>query len=156
MYQRILVFLSEESTFRTAVAEGVALARAHGAKVVFGCVLPTYAIPLADMPMATVPLPDEFQQSARRQAEAMLRVAGAQAGDAGVDSVTQIVQGPEDAATVLAMAQRQGCQLIVLASGGQNAVVRLISGNVIPGLITISPIPLLICRGVPAAAAPAD
>jgi len=149
MYDRILIFLSEESTFRTAVAEGVSLAKVHAAQVVFGCVLPTYAIPLADMPMATVPLPDEFQQSARRNAEAMLRVAAGLAQEAGVACSQEVVQGPEDAATVLQMAQTQGCQLIVLASAGQNAVVRLISGSVIPGLITLSPMPLLICRGVP-------
>jgi nucleotide-binding universal stress UspA family protein len=152
MYPRILVFLADEALCRPAVDEAVALARIHGSELAFACVLPNYAIPLADMPMATVPLPDEFQQAAQRNAEQMMASAMARAKEAGVACRQEIVQGPEDEQTVLELAQRLGCGLIVVASSGHNAIVRLLSGSVIPGLITQSTIPLLIVRGATATA----
>lgn len=155
MYDRILVFLADEAICRPAVTESVALARIHGSEIVFACVLPNYAIPLADMPMATVPLPDEFQQAAQRNAEQMMAAAKAAAEAAGVACRQEIVQGPEDEQTVLELAKRLACGLIVVASSGHNAIVRLLSGSVIPGLITQSTIPLLIVRGAPAADAAA-
>ena len=53
---------------------------------------------------------------------------------------------------MLELAQRLGCGLIVVASSGHKAIVRLLSGSVIPGLITQSTIPLLIVRGATATA----
>ena len=38
------------------------------------------------------------------------------------------------------------CDLIVVASTGSNAVMRLLTGSVIPGLITHSRVPVLVCR----------
>jgi nucleotide-binding universal stress UspA family protein len=81
----------------------------------------------------------------------MMAAARAAAEAAGVRSHPEIVQGPEDEQTVLELARRLGCSLIVVASSGHNAIVRLLSGSVIPGLITQSTIPLLIVRGAAAA-----
>lgn len=149
MYERILIYLSDEGPSRAAIDEGLALARIHGSEVFFACVLPSFALPLADMPLATLPLPDDFEPSARRSAEALLQQAREKAQAAGIASRQEIAQGPEDAATVLQMAQAHRCQLIVVASAGHNAVMRLLTGSVISGLVTLSPIPLLICRGTP-------
>ncbi|MBK6471149.1 MAG: universal stress protein [Betaproteobacteria bacterium] len=40
----------------------------------------------------------------------------------------------------------QACELIVVAHRGSNAVMRLLTGSLIPGLITAAATPVLICR----------
>jgi nucleotide-binding universal stress UspA family protein len=147
MYERILVLLNEESTFRAAACEAVALGKVHGSELLFLSILPAYTLPVPDMPISAVPLPDEFQNAARKNAEQMLAEAEAKADKAGVRHRREMVEGPEDAQTVVDFARRRDCRLIVVGSAGRNAVVRLLSGSVIPGLITLSPLPVLICRG---------
>lgn len=44
------------------------------------------------------------------------------------------------------MAVDEGCDLIVLGHRGSNAVMRLLTGSLVPGLITAATIPVLICR----------
>jgi nucleotide-binding universal stress UspA family protein len=147
MYERILVLLNEEYTFRAAACEAVALGKVHGSELLFLSILPAYTLPVPDMPISAVPLPDEFQNAARKNAEQMLAEAEAKADKAGVRHRREMVEGPEDAQTVVNFARRRDCRLIVVGSAGRNAVVRLLSGSVIPGLITLSPLPVLICRG---------
>jgi nucleotide-binding universal stress UspA family protein len=147
MYERILVLLNEEYTFRAAACEAVALGKVHGSELLFLSILPAYTLPVPDMPISAVPLPDEFQNAARKNAEQMLAEAEAKADKAGVRHRREMVEGPEDAQTVVDFARRRDCRLIVVGSAGRNAVVRLLSGSVIPGLITLSPLPVLICRG---------
>lgn len=147
MYERILVLLNEESTFRAAACEAVALGKVHGSELLFLSILPAYTLPVPDMPISAVPLPDEFQNAARKNAEQMLAEAEAKADKAGVRHRREMIEGPEDAKTVVDFARQRDCKLIVVASAGRNAVVRLLSGSVIPGLITLSPLPVLICRG---------
>ena len=124
MYERILVLLNEESTFRAAACEAVALGKVHGSELLFLSILPAYTLPVPDMPISAVPLPDEFQNAARKNAEQMLAEAEAKADKAGVRHRREMVEGPEDAQTVVNFARRRDCRLIVVGSAGRNAVVR--------------------------------
>ena len=149
MYRRILVVVNEGVPARAAVAEGVALARLHGAEVHFFALLPRYAMPAVEF---TVPEPSSagtFFENAHAKARQRLADASASAARAGVHSTCALESGADDAQCVVSAARRRRCDLIVVASAGRTAVMRLLTGSVIPGLISRSPVPVLVVRQVP-------
>ena len=152
MYKRILIVVGAGQTSRAAIAEGVSLAKVHDAEVLFFSVLPRYVVPVVDMPMLGVPSPDAFQREAHATAERLLTAAALVADKAGVRHRHAVGSGVDDAECIVDAARKRRCSLIVVASAGSNAVMRLLTGSVIPGLITHSPIPVLVCREVTAAA----
>jgi nucleotide-binding universal stress UspA family protein len=152
MFKRILIVVGAEPTSRTAVSEGVALARVHEAEALFFSVLPRYVVPVADMPMIGMPSPDEFQRDVTRNAERLLAAAAVLADKAGVRSKSAVGSGLDDAECIVEAARKRRCDVIVVASAGRNAVMRLLSGSVIPGLITLSTLPVLVVRQAPAGA----
>lgn len=146
MYERIMILVGPDPTTCAAVAEGVALAKVHAAQLLFFSVLPAYTMPLAEAAAIAIPSPEEFAREASANAQRLLDQAATIAGGAGVQSATAIGSGPDEVDCVLDAAKSKGCGLIVVASRGRNAVVRIIGGSVIPGLITRSTIPVLIVR----------
>lgn len=146
MYRRILIVVDGEPASRVAVSEGVALARVHRAEVLLFALLPHYVMPATEYPVVGLPTPDEFLRHAASNAERLLAAAKATADEAGVHSASAIGSGPDDAECVVEAVRKHRCGLIVVASTGRNAVMRLLSGSVIPGLITRSKVPVLIVR----------
>lgn len=147
MYKRILIVVDERPVARSAIAEGTALARAHGAEVLFFCVLPSYVMPFADMPVfADISIKD-FERDVRTRANELLSAAADVAERAGVMWRKASGGGNEDSAKVIVeAARRRGCDLIVIASQGRNAMLRLLMGSAIPGLITEAPMPVLVVK----------
>lgn len=146
MYQRILVVVDNRPVARAAILEGTALAQAHGAEVVFFSVLPSYTLPIADMPVFADVSPQQFEREAQAEVDRLLAGASVVADKAGVRSRTASGSGEDDAAAIIDAARRRRCDLIVVASEGRNAIVRLLTGSPIPGLITASPLPVLVCK----------
>jgi nucleotide-binding universal stress UspA family protein len=97
MYNRTLIVVGAGPTSRAAVAEGVALARAHDADVHFFSVLPRYVVPVADMPMLRSLSRDEFQREAMGNAQRYLAAATVTADKAGVRSKYAAGAGTADA-----------------------------------------------------------
>lgn len=151
MYKRILIVVDPRPVARSAVAEGVAMARAHGAEALFFSVLPRYSVPVTDAPPFVMESPQEFQQAAKANGERMLAAATVVADRAGVKSRTALGSGTDDAECIVEAARKRRCDMIVVASEGRNALLRLLMGSVIPGLITASPVPVLICKQRPRA-----
>ena len=54
--------------------------------------------------------------------------------------------GEDDARVIVEAARKRRCDLIVVASEGRNALLRLLTGSVIPGVITASPVPVMVCK----------
>ncbi|MCY7314814.1 MAG: universal stress protein [Rubrivivax sp.] len=146
MYKRILIVVDQRAVTRAAVKEGVAMATAHGAEVLFFHVLPRYSVPLADSPPFVVISPQDFQQSAMAAADKQLSAAEKVAERAGVVSQRATGSGDDDAHCIADAARKRRCDLIVAASEGRNALLRLLTGSVIPGLITSSPVPVLVVK----------
>ena len=146
MFKRILIVIDERPASHAALGEGIALAKAHGSELVFFSVLPRYTVPMADMPAFMAVSPQEFQTVAESNARKGLAQATAAAERAGVMSRTGFGSGDDDARCIVDAARKRRCELIVVASEGRNALVRLLTGSVIPGLITSSPIPVLVCK----------
>jgi nucleotide-binding universal stress UspA family protein len=146
MFKKIMIVVSAGSTSRAAVTNGVALAKAHGAEALFFSVLPRYVVPVADISMIGMPSPDEFQREVTGNAERFLAAATVVADKVGVRSKYIVGAGVDDAECIVEAARKRRCDVIVVASAGRNAVMRLLSGSVIPGLITLSTIPVLVVR----------
>lgn len=148
MYKRIMVIVDDTPNTEVAVRQGVDMAKAHQAEVLFFYVLPRYVLPMVDALPVTVQSPEEFQREANENASKILHAASATAETAGVTSHRAMGSGVDDAHCVADAARIRHCDLIVVASERRNAVMRLITGNIIPGLITHSGVPVLVCQGV--------
>lgn len=146
MYQRVLVVVDTEKDAQAAIIEGIALARLHEAQVQFVSVLPECFLPVADVPVMGALSPADFMIEATRVAQRRMAAAERLADQAGVPSACAIVEGANPAQGILELARSKRCDLIVVASTGRNAIMRLLNGSAIPGLITSSQIPVLVVR----------
>jgi len=153
MFKRILVIVEADGS-AAARTGALALARQHEGELVFFSLMPRYPVPVADAPLITPMSNDEFDQQARQAAVKMLDAAVREAEAQGVMSRAAIGAGEDDTDCILEAAQKRHCDLIVAAADGRNAVMRLITGSLIPGLITRSPLPLLIIDAGPRAPEP--
>ena len=146
MYKRLLIVVDSRPVSDAAIREGLTLAQAHGAEVVFFSVLPRYTVPVADMPPFPMLSPQQFLRATRSNAQKRLSEATAQAEKAGVASRTAMGSGEDDSHCIAEAASRRRCDIVVVATEGRNALLRLLTGSVVPGLITASPVPVLVCK----------
>jgi nucleotide-binding universal stress UspA family protein len=146
MYRRILIVVDQRPVTQAAVLEGIALAAAHGAEAHFFCVLPRFTMPVPDAVAMVAVSADEFLQLAKADADKALKSASKVAEAAGVMAHCEMGSGDDDADCIIEQAKKRRSDVIVVASEGRNALMRLLTGSVIPGLITASPIPVLICK----------
>ncbi len=146
MYERILIVVDEGPIARAALDEGLALAQSQVAEVVFFHVLPNFVLPLADMPAVATLGPEQYRKAVERVARRVLAAAVEQAARLGV-AASGFIGSDADAADCIARAaaERQ-CGLIVIGSHGRNAIQRLMLGSVVTRLITLAPVPVLVCK----------
>ncbi len=146
MYKRILIVLDDHPSSESAIRHGVELARTHRADVVFLYVLPNYAFMLAEVPTLAALSTAQFNREAHDTAERVLKEAMKRAEAIEVASYSTMGSGIDAAIYVTDVASRRHCDLIVVATHGQNSVMRLLTGSVVPGLITKAAVPVLVCR----------
>ena len=147
MFKNILVVIDEMPVSQAAIQLAHTLASAHGAEVVHIALVPSIATALTDATSYSITAGDEFHLAATAQAKAALRQAMGDAERAGVMNSTALTLLDGDAHAIVEAANQRGCDLIVVATGDQNAVVRLLTRNLVPGLITASAVPVLVCKG---------
>ncbi len=153
MYKRILIVVDPRPAGRAAIEQGTELARTNGAEVVYFSPLPKYAVLIADAPPYIAVPADDYHDEAKADADAALADATALAASLGVRSISIAGDGEDDARSIIEAARERDCDVIVVASEGRNAIVRLLTGSIIPGLITASPVPVLVCRNCAGASA---
>lgn len=146
MYRRIMIVVDDKPAAQAAIDEGTSLAARHGAEAVYLALMPAYPVALADEMSVSSIAPEAFRQAALAQADQVLSAAMSTALRAGV--VARKTHGPEggDARCIVEAARRRQCDLIVVGSEGSNAVVRLLNGSLVPGLITAADMPVLVCK----------
>lgn len=146
MYKKILVVVDDRAATQFAIREAVSLAQLHRSVIHFLYVLPTYYYSSLDMTSTSNPTPEIFEKEARKHAASMLDAARALAEDSGVHSFNSIGTDAQRARYVVEIAEQRHCDLIVVGTEGGNAVLRLLSGNIVPGLVSQATVPILICR----------
>lgn len=149
MFQRILIVVDRRVSAGSALEQGVELAATHGAEVVLFTMLPELPIAMADAMAFAVVSSGDFSAAAGDDARRVLVEAARVAEDAGVASRAMIGCGDDAGDCIVEAARKHGCDLIVVASRGANAVLRLLNGSPIPGLISESSIPVLVCKAAP-------
>lgn len=146
MYQKIFVVVDDRVVSQSAIHQGIELALIHRADIVFYFLWPRHRFPsFADMPVAEVP-PDEFLQKTREHAATMLNSARKMAEGAGIQSYGVMGSGTDDSQSVADAAQKRHCDVIVVGTDGRNAVLRLITESIVPGLISDATVPVLVCK----------
>lgn len=150
MYKRILVVLGDDPASAQASSTGIEMAKAHHADILFFYVMPRYEVLLAGedrMALASASESD-FQQQATQFAKQKLACAAELAEREGIFSLGATGQDADAAMCVALAAQNRHCQLIVVATERKNAVMRMISGSIVPRLLTVATVPVLVCSTV--------
>jgi len=136
MYQHILVPTDGSELAHKAVAHGLALAKAVGARVT---VLTVEALNIEDASNSRI-------EQAKEHAASILDVIASEARAAGVACETlQLIQlSPEMA--IVNTAKERGCDLIVMASHGRTGIAAVLLGSVTANVLTRTLIPVLVCH----------
>jgi nucleotide-binding universal stress UspA family protein len=148
MYRRILIATDGSSLSHKAIEEGVALARSVGASVVgfhtrLPLSMPYYAEPAIVLPLKTEKMIEKQAVDAANRYLSRIESAAKKAGVAfeGV----QIVD-PSPADSIIRVAKKEKCELIVMASHGRRGIARLLLGSETNHVLTRSHIPVLVVR----------
>jgi len=145
-YRRLLVVCEERAGAQAALAEAIALAQEQGAELVIAEAPPRDLLSIGHA-MTISELGDEAVRAEMRlAAQARLDAALERARSAGVTAEAVLVEAADPATELARAAEARRCDLIVVACEGRNALVRLLSGSLVPGLITATTVPLLVCR----------
>lgn len=146
MYRHLLIVVADHPSSRVAIAHGVDLARSVNARVTFVHVLLREHVAVTDMPPVATLVPDTFALEASRLAGQLLDAALAVAARSAVMARKVVLDVPNAVDGIAAQARDQGCDLIVVGTEGGNALVRLLTGSCVPGLITRAGVPVLVCH----------
>jgi nucleotide-binding universal stress UspA family protein len=145
MFKRILIATDGSDLAGKAVATGLSLAKILGAQVIAVMATEPWTAMVSSEGMAfNFPI-DEYEKSAAAQAKATLDAVQNQAQSLGVNCETvHAINFPADA--IMTTAQGKSCNLIVMASHGRRGISRLLLGSQATRVVTMSAIPVLICR----------
>jgi nucleotide-binding universal stress UspA family protein len=148
MYKHILIATDGSELAGRALAHGLALAKEVKAPVT----LVTVTQPWSAFDMAHKvregnrdPM-HQFEEIAAASARAILDAARQKAQTAGVACELVHVPDQHPAEGIIATAEKNGCDLIVMASHGRRAVGRLLLGSQAVEVLAHSKVPALIVR----------
>lgn len=147
MYKKILVLVDEREASQAAIVQGVELAKVHRADVVFLYLLPAQVPDAVETKPDIVSTQKLLKVEANSLASAHLLQAGDSAEMAGVRSAKAICPEPGDAETIMALADRRNCDLIVIGVERRGLAPKILAGSILPDLISSADIPVLVCRG---------
>ncbi len=148
MYRHILIPTDGSELAHHAVAHGLALAKAVGAKVTALVVEPPYDV-FSVIPGKAEQLPDEpavYGNRVKAHAASVLRAVSDEAKAAGVRCETVQLTHNQPYEMIIATAKDRNCDLIVMASHGRGGIAAIILGSVTTKVATYSPVPVLICH----------
>lgn len=146
MYKHILIATDGSEVGLRAVSQGLALAKATGAKVTAVKVTgmwSAYDIIGDKNPASKI---QQFEEMAAAQAKHILDDVAAQAAKAGVACETVHVRDRPPADGIMAVAKDKGADLICMGSHGRRGLDRLLLGSQAHEVLTHAGISVLICR----------
>jgi nucleotide-binding universal stress UspA family protein len=147
MFRKILVVVDDRPVTQVAIAQAIEMAQVHRADIFLLGVVPNrYDYLAVDMHPVADALGESLQVKAAEEVSRLLAEASAWAERLGVHNYRAISTEPDVAQAVADTAAIRHCDLIVVGTEEQNAVVRLLSGSIIPGLISRATVPVLVCR----------
>jgi nucleotide-binding universal stress UspA family protein len=145
MYKHILIATDGSELAGKAVAHGLDLAKALGAKVT----AVTVSEPMwSAMPgeMGIVFPHEEYDRAIAENADKVLSAVADTAKQKGIGCTSKHVKDQFPAEGIISAAQEAGCDLIVMASHGRRGLMKLVLGSQATRVVTSSAIPVLVYR----------
>jgi nucleotide-binding universal stress UspA family protein len=145
MFTHILLPTDGSPLSASAIAQGVRLAKATGARVTGLYVKPQFHV----FTYRTEMLEDTREQYAKdcdAHAVEYLAVVEKAAREAGVSYATASVSDDHADEAILRIADERGCDVIVMASHGRRGVTGVLMGSVTQKVLTHGKIPVLVCH----------
>lgn len=147
MYRRILVTTDGSELSGKAVDHAIALAKVHGSELV---ALKVVLVPAEDHWDGQIRrgAAEKAEQQKRWSAASQAMVDGVKASAAALGvQVTAITESSNYVAdTVIEVATKRDCDLIVMASHGRRGLARVLLGSETQHVLTHSHIPVLVLR----------
>ena len=147
MYQRILVATDGSTLSKKAVKDAIALAASLEAGLVALNVVPRY--PMSYFEGGATVSPQEVGRIEKEWADrgqAIVDTVRKSAEAAGLKAKAVVARSDLVAASIMAAAKKNKCDLIVMASHGRKGISRILLGSETQQVLTHSSIPVLVLR----------
>ena len=146
MYKRLLVATDGSEIARAAVKHALVLAKTVGAEVaVITVSTPWTAVAFGFM--GSTASKDAFDEAAAQRADALLSEIAQSAGSLGIPCKTLHVSDMNPYQAILAAAEAEGSDLIVVGAHGRRGLERLLIGSETTKVLTHAKVPVLVWRG---------
>ncbi|MEZ5441510.1 MAG: universal stress protein [Lysobacterales bacterium] len=147
MYKHLLVCTDGSDLSHKAIDEGVRLARYLGAELTAVYAVANYVPPVeAIAPIYYLPTLEEYQERAKVEAEHVLAQVRQTSDEAGIPCELEWALSDDPYRLILDVAERRGCDLVVMASHGRRGLSGLILGSETTRVLTHSKVPVLVVR----------
>ena len=145
MFKHLLIATDGSELAERAVGQGLELAKALDAQATALTVTEHWASLLSGEMGVAFPI-DEYEKGCAASAAKILAGVSNAAKTTGIACATVHVADHSPADGIIDSAQKLGCDLIVMASHGRRGVSRLLMGSQANRVVTLSTVPVLICR----------
>lgn len=147
MYKHVLIPTDGSTPSAHAIAHGVAVAKAMGARItgIFVAPAPTPLVFDGLLPVAYVQPEEHAAMSAAAAARFLGAIENA-ARQAGVPYEGVTVTGEYAADAILEAAAKRKCDLIVMASHGRRGIAHALLGSETQKVLAGAKVPVLVCR----------
>jgi nucleotide-binding universal stress UspA family protein len=145
MFTHMLIATDGTEFSDKAVAQGVALAKALGARVTFVHVTEPWTSAVSGEWAIAFPV-EEYVKTAAANAKVILRKAAQQATAGGVPFDTVHATDRFAAEGIIEEAEKNACDVIVMATHGRRGFARFLLGSQANRVLTHSTLPVLICK----------
>jgi nucleotide-binding universal stress UspA family protein len=147
MYKHILIATDGSELGAKAVDQGLDLAKQLGAKVT--AITVTVTEPWTAAAYGTIPTPTLIKVYDKAAADNAARILASVSDVAKKKQIACDALHVKDhyaADGIIDTAEARGCDLIVMASHGRRGLARVLLGSETTKVLTLSPIPVLVCR----------
>ena len=147
MYQRILIATDGSTLSRKAVDSGIEMAELTGAQIVVLKVVPRYPVRYFEGGVAlSVNNVANIEKQWAEAAQAVVAAVKAKAEAKGIKAKAVTHTSDLVAESIIAVAKKNKCDLIVMASHGRRGIKRVLMGSETMHVLTHSHIPVLVLR----------
>jgi len=145
MFKRLLIATDGSEVATKAVRAGLELAKSLNAQVAILTVSePWLGLVNTDMKVINFSV-EGYEKATKEEASRLLSKVRDEATSLGLECGTLHVNGyPADA--IIDTAETAACDLIVMGSHGRRGIARLVLGSQAAKVVTLSSVPVLICR----------
>jgi len=147
MYTRILVPTDGSRLSQRALEHAIGLAKATGASLVALHAYPKFiGSPYGTFGPAAEVLAEAHARQQRAETDALFASVRSRAKSAGVEADTVLVEATDVYRQIIAVARKQRCDLICMASHGRRGLSALVLGSETVKVLTHSKLPVLVLR----------